>query len=412
MPLFKYKGRNAKGELIKGEQSSASSNALAEQLNNMGVKPIEIYEVASNASAEKGIELSMQQLFQERIKHVDITLFTRQMHSLLKAGIPIMSALGGLKASTANKSMVTVIEDIYRGLDNGRELSVTLRAHPKVFSSFYVSMIRVGEDTGRLDAIFLKLYHHLEFEKFMRDQIKSALRYPTFVVIAMTAAIVVINIFVIPAFAKVFEGFDSELPLMTRILIGFSDFMVAYWGYMLLTAVALLFGFRYSIKTIRGRQIWDRYKLHIPIAGKIIKKAILARFAASFALASQSGVPIVQAINLIADTVDNAYIADKVRNMSIGIERGDSVHRTSINSGIFPPIVLQMIAVGEESGALESLMQEVSDMYQQDVEYELKTLGAQIEPIMIIFIGILVLILALGVFMPMWDLGQTAMSRS
>lgn len=403
MPFYAYKGRNANGELVQGVQEAADSGILATTLMNAGTIPIDISLTA--APKQGGGEIK---LFEEKITTVDMMMFSRQMHTLLKAGIPIMNALSGLQQSTVNKKLSEVIGKIRQSLDSGRELSVSMRDHPKVFSPFYLSMVRVGEGTGMLETIFLRMFDHLEFEKFMNDQVKAALRYPSFVMIAMSVAIVVINMFVIPAFAKVFKGFGAELPLMTRILIGFSDFMVANWIYLLLMLAGAIFGFKSWIATKDGKYSWDKIKLRIPIAGKIVQKAILARFARSFALAASSGVPIVQAMTLIAETVDNDFIADKVNQMRAGIERGESVLRTAANTGVFTPIVLQMIAVGEESGALDDLMQEIADMYQQEVEYELKTLGAQIEPIMIVFLGILVLILALGIFLPIWDLGKAA----
>jgi MSHA biogenesis protein MshG len=265
--------------------------------------------------------------------------------------------------------------------------------------------------TGRLEEVFIRLFDHLAFERFMKDQVKSALRYPSFVVASMVIAVVIVNIFVIPAFARVFKGFGAELPLMTRMLIGFSDFMLHWWPALLLGGVGAVFAFNAWRRTRRGRYDWDRIKLKIPIAGKIVRKATLARFAASFALASRSGVPIIQALTNVAETVDNAYIADKVEKMRDGVERGESILRTSIAAGVFTPVVLQMIAVGEESGALDDMMKEVSDMYQSEVEYELKTLAQQIEPILIIALGIMVLILALGIFLPLWDLGKVTMKK-
>jgi len=246
----------------------------------------------------------------------------------------------------------------------------------------------------------------------MREQIKAALRYPTFVMIAMTVAVVVINLFVIPAFAKVFAGLGAELPLMTRILLACSHFMVASWPYLLVGGVGSVFMFRSYIASDKGRYQWDSFKLRSPLAGPIVHKATLARFARSFALSSKSGVPIMSTLNLVAQTVDNDFIAHKVEQMRVGVERGESILRTATNAGIFNPLVLQMIAVGEESGALDDLMEEIADMYQRDVEYEIKTLGTKIEPIMIMFLGVLVLILALGIFLPIWDLGKVSMHKS
>jgi MSHA biogenesis protein MshG len=411
MASFAYRGRNGAGEIVQGVLEGATAGAIADQLSGSGVVPMEIK--ATTAAADKagsGAAFDIN-LFKQKVEHMDVLLFSRQIHTLLRAGVPIMRALAGLQESSANPAMREVLQDVRDSLDSGREMSMALARHPKVFSPFYLSMVRVGEMTGRLEEVFIRLFDHLAFERFMKDQVKSALRYPSFVVAAMAIAIVIVNIFVIPAFAKVFKGFGAELPLMTRILIGFSDFMVAWWPALLVGIVAAVFGFNTWRKTSAGRYTWDRFKLTIPIAGKIVRKATLARFAASFALASRSGVPIIQALTNVAETVDNAYISAKVEKMRDGVERGESILRTSITAGIFTPVVLQMIAVGEESGALDDMMKEVADMYQSEVEYELKTLAQQIEPILIVSLGIMVLILALGIFLPLWDLGKVTMKK-
>ncbi len=407
MPFFAYKGRDSKGVLVQGVLEGADTNALANQLLNLNITPIDI-QSRSNPTRSKSTSIN---LFEEKIETIDVMLFSRQMYTLLKAGIPIMNALNGLKASTSNQAFAKVVEEIRESLGSGREFSAALAQHPQVFSSFYINMVRVGETTGMLEAVFLRLFEHLEFERFMRDQIKSALRYPIFVVSAMGVAIVIVNLFVIPAFAKVFAGFGAELPLMTQVLLAFSNFMVAAWPYLLVGGIATALLFRSYTATGIGKYNWDKFKLNIPIAGKIIHKATMARFARSFALANKSGVPIVNGLKLVAQTADNDYIAQKIEQMREGVERGESILRTASNTGVFNPIVLQMIAVGEESGALDDLMQEVADMYQRDVEYEIKTLGAQIEPILIVFLGVMVLILALGIFLPIWDLGKVALHK-
>ena len=407
MPFFSYSGRNASGALVKGVLESADMGTAASQLFSTGITPVDIQPaVAPEKSADDGIDW-----FGEKVTHFDVMMFSRQMHTLLKAGIPIMSALGGLQASTPSKAFADVVRQLRESLDSGRELSAAMQLHPKVFNSFYVSMVRVGESTGMLEDVFMRLYSHMEFEKFMREQIRAALRYPSFVVGVMLVAIVVINIFVIPAFAKVFKGFNAELPLLTRILVGVSDFFLAWWPMMLVALALAVFGFRQWVGTDTGRYKWDKFKLRIPIAGKIVHKATMARFARGFALAARSGVPIVQGMTLVAQTVDNDYVADKVEQMRTGVERGETILRTAQNSGVFNPMVLQMVAVGEESGMLDDMMQEIADMYQQEVEYEIKTLGSQIEPILIVLLGVLVLILALGVFLPIWDLGRVAFKK-
>ncbi|MFA6120277.1 MAG: type II secretion system F family protein [Sideroxydans sp.] len=413
MPVFSYKGRSGRGELVQGSLEGADSSVIADQLLNTGITPteIKISRSASAPSKTEGVSL-WQRLSQEKsVDPLEVMLFSRQMYTLLKAGVPIMRALAGLQESTQNHLFAAMIQDLRESLDSGRELSTAMRRHPKVFSHFYVSMVQVGEMTGMLDQTFLRLYDHLMFEKDMRERITSAVRYPMFVVIAMAIALVIVNIFVIPAFAKVFEGFHTELPMMTKVLLGFSHFMVVSWPLLLAASIGGVVAFRSWINTADGRYKWDRYKFELPIAGPIIKKATLARFARSLALSFKSGIPIVQALNTVGMVVDNEFMRSKVEQMRDGVERGESILRTANATGVFNPTVMQMIAVGEETGDMDGLMFEVAGMYERDVEYEVKTLSAQIEPIMIVGLGAMVLVLALGIFLPMWDLGKAALHR-
>ncbi|MFZ6846287.1 type II secretion system F family protein [Undibacterium sp. RuTC16W] len=409
MPFFAYKARNARGELVEGVLESADSGAVASQLFNSGITPIHINPTSQPAQSG---EMTWWKKFTEpKVLSLDVQLFSRQLYTLLKSGVPIMRGLAGLQESAINKSFARVILDLRESLDGGRELSAAMRRHPDIFSTFYISMVRVGEMTGQLEDIFIRLYAHLEFEREMKERVKSALRYPTFVMIAMVLAMAVINIFVIPAFAKVFAGFNAELPLMTRILLGVSNFTVEYWPVCLFALIASIVAFKTYVGTRNGRYQWDKMKLKIPIVGRIILKGTLARFARSFALSSKSGVPIVQALNVVSQTVDNSYISVRIEQMRDGVERGESILRTAVVAGIFTPVVLQMIAVGEESGELDDLMDEIASMYERDVEYELKTLSSNIEPILIVGLGVLVLVLALGIFLPIWDLGKVALKK-
>jgi MSHA biogenesis protein MshG len=272
-------------------------------------------------------------------------------------------------------------------------------------------MVQVGEMTGMLDVTFMRLYDYLEFERDMRERIKTAMRYPSFVVIAMTIAIFIINLFVIPAFAKVYEGFHADLPTVTKILIGFSGFMVHYWMLMVAIIIAVVVSFRTYVKTVDGHYKWDKFKFKLPVVGPIIFKATLSRFARGMALSFKSGMPILQGMNVVSMVVDNEFMRSRIEQMRDGIERGESILRTATAAAVFNPVVLQMIAVGEESGDMDGMMLEVAEMYEREVKYEVATLSSKIEPILIVALGAMVLVLALGVFLPMWDLGKAAMHR-
>ncbi|MBX9900965.1 MAG: type II secretion system F family protein [Burkholderiaceae bacterium] len=409
MPFFAYKARNARGELVEGVLKGIDSGGVANQLVSTGITPVQI-NATSNPNGD-GAKRFWNQIFADKVRPIDVQLFSRQLYTLLKSGVPIMRGLTGLQESAINKAFAKLIQDLRESLDAGRELSSAMRRYPNAFSAFYISMVRVGELTGNLENIFLRLYGHLEFEREMRERVKTALRYPMFVVATMVIAMVVINIWVIPAFAKVFKGFNAELPFMTRILIGISDFFVNYWYVLAALLVAAIVAMRIFIASPPGRLVWDRLKLQLPIVGRIVLKATLARFARSFALSSKSGVPIVQALNVVAQTVDNTFIASRIEHMRDGVERGESIYRCAVGAKVFTPVVLQMVAVGEESGAIDDLMDEIALMYEHEVEYELKTLSSNIEPILIVILGAMVLVLALGIFLPIWDLGKVALRR-
>lgn len=411
MAVFSYQGRNAQGEKVNGTLEGVESGDIAEQLFKQGVTPLEIKQARQVTSAAHNLGIFEKFLSEKKVEPIELMMFSRQMFTLLKAGVPIMRALAGLQESAQNPTFSAVLQDLRESLDSGRELSGALRRHPRVFSAFYVSMVQVGEMTGMLDQTFMRLYEHLEFEKDMKERITSATRYPMMVLAAMAIAIVIVNIFVIPSFAKVFAGFHTELPLMTRMLMGFSNFMVTFWPLLLALTIAAVMGIRMYIKTIPGRFKWDKYKLEIPIAGKIIMKSTLARFARSLALGFKSGIPILQGLSVVSMVVDNEFMRSKIEGMRDSVERGESILRSAVAAGVFNPTVLQMIAVGEETGDMDGLMFEIAGMYERDVEYEVKTLAQQIEPIMIVTLGIMVLILALGIFLPMWDLGKAALHR-
>jgi MSHA biogenesis protein MshG len=410
MQSFAWKGRNPRGDMITGIIDAENDVAVADQLLAGGVTPVLISLRGSSLSAPK--EDWWQALRAAPVNLEDQLVFSRQMYTLQRAGVPILRALSGLQASTAKPALVSLLADLRASLDQGRELATAMARHPAVFSSFYVAMIRVGEMTGKLTEIFLRLAEHLEFELDVRARVKQALRYPIMVILAIAIALVIINVFVLPTFATVFAGFKAQLPLMTRFLLGFSAWTVRWWPLVLAGAVAAAWGVRAWLATPDGRYTWDRLKLRLPVAGPVVLKATLARFARSFALASKSGVPISQAMTVVAQTVDNAFIGQRIEQMRDGVERGESITRCAAATGVFTPVVLQMIAVGEETGELDTLLVEIAQMYERETDYAIKGLSASIEPLLLLVIGAVVLVLALGVFLPLWSLGQAAMGRA
>ena len=404
MALFLYKARNARGELQKGRLEGDTSNMVADHLLASGLIPVDIQALPNPVEFNLGEVLGKNR--SKAIGIVELQLFSRQLHTMLKAGVPILRALSSLREASVNHGFAKVLADVNDGLGQGRELSLCLARHPKVFDSFYLAMIRVGEMTGRLDVVLDRLAVHLDFERRSREKVKGAIRYPLFVVIALVVAVAIINLFVIPAFSKVYAGMHAELPVMTKILIATSSFTKEYIHWMIGGLGVALLGVRGWIGTPKGRYSWDRFKLRLPIVGKILRKSAMARFARSFALAARSGVPILQVLSVVAAVADNSFFADKISGMREGVERGESLLRTATLAGIFTPVVLQMLAVGEETGELDTLLQEIAEMYDQEVEYEISTLSQQIEPILITLLGAVVLVLALGVFLPIWDLGS------
>lgn len=410
LATYSYRGRDADLAPVSGTLEAESPEMVVQELVARGVSVTDVGTVGA-PRAPSGAPPWWERLGSRGITDIDVILFSRQMHTLQRANVPILRALTGLQESAGNPRFAEVVSDIRSSLEQGRELAGAVARHPGVFSAFYVAMIRVGEVSGQLSEVFQRLFVHLEFERDVREQIRAALRYPLFVLIAVAIAMVVLNVFVIPVFAGVFSAMNARLPIMTRVLIAISEWTVRWWPALAAAVVAGALAVRAGLRSTGGRYWWDRQKLRLPMVGDIVLRATLARFARSFAIASQSGIPVLQALSVVASTAENAYIARAIEGMREGIERGESLHRTATASGVFTPVVLQMIAVGEETGEIDSLLTEIAGMYERETAYAIKGLSAKVEPILLVLIAGLVLVLALGIFMPMWSLGQAAMGR-
>lgn len=410
MSHFLFTGRDAQGAKVSGSRESASADSLASELLAERITPLTIDEQAPVTDSDAWAQLK-ERLRRKRVDLEELIIFCRQMYSLSKAGVPIIRAIGGLAESHRNPYFRDVLQAVRSDLEGGQGMAVALNGHPKVFNTLFVSMISVGENTGQLDQAFRQLSVYLELERETRKRIKQATRYPLFVLSAMAVALVVINLFVIPAFSKVFAQFKAELPWATQVLIGTSQFFQEFWWLLALLFGASLYGFFKWIETDAGALKWDQIKLRLPIVGGIFERIALARFTRTFAMMYRAGVPLLQTLSINSASVGNRYIGQAILAMREGIERGEALTRTASASGLFTPLVLQMMAVGEETGALDDLFVEVADFYEQEVDYDLKQLADAIEPILIVAMGIMVLVLALGVFLPMWELGSAAKGR-
>ncbi|ASU21359.1 MSHA biogenesis protein MshG [Vibrio qinghaiensis] len=399
MPTYRYQGRNLDGSKTSGQVDAPTEELAAEALFNKGVIPTLI-------SSDQGADFSIdwKSLFTPTVPLEVLVIFCRQLYSLTKAGVPLLRSMKGLIQNCANKQLKEALEAVSNELTNGRSLSSSMQMYPKVFSPLFVSMIHVGENTGRLDEALLQLSHYYEQEVETRKRIKTAMRYPSFVISFILVAMFVLNVKVIPQFTSMFSRFGVDLPLPTRILMGMSDFFVNYWPVMIAILVGGLFAFRAWFSTAAGRQKWDKFRLRMPIVGGIVNRAQLARFSRTFALMLKAGVPLNQSIALSAEALDNKFLESRLLEMKAAIEAGTSVSTTAVNANIFTPLVIQMISVGEETGRIDELLLEVADFYDREVDYDLKTLTARIEPILLVIVAAMVLVLALGIFLPMWGM--------
>ena len=404
MTSFVYKGRNQKGGLVSGEREATSQSELAGMLIAEGVTPTSIAEKSS--AGESSFDLEKFLKSKGKVTLDELIIFCRQMNALMKAGVPLMQALRGLATSSRNELLKEALDDVISNLEGGQSLAAAMQTRDDIFDNLFMSMVHVGENTGQLDNAFKTLADYLEMERETRKRIKQATRYPVMVLSAISIAMIVINIWVIPAFANFFNKFDAELPWQTQVLMATSEFFLNYGWFLLILFAGMVYGFMQYIKTDSGMYKWDRFKLKAPLVGGIFERVSLGRFARTFSMTYKTGVPILQALSVVSSAASNAYIAKFINDMRGQIERGDSLTRAASSSGMFTPLVLQMFAVGEETGALDSLMEQVADFYDEEVDYDLKQLSDRIEPILIVVMGIMVLILALGVFLPMWDLAS------
>ena len=406
MPRYAFNAKSANGESTSGYRQGVNAAAVAEELSAAGMLPLKI-ELAEEEAALVTGDL-FARFFKRKVKLAELVVFSRQMASLSKAGISVVRAVLTLAESSPNKYFAEVLNDVAANLEAGVDIASSLGRHPDVFGELYVALIHVGENTGRLDIAFGQIAGYLELERETRRRIKAATRYPMFVLVAISIAVVILNIFVIPAFAEVFAKYGADLPWQTQVILAVSDLFVRYWPLMVVMVLGAVYLVRRYLETPDGLYQWDRYKLKLPVLGGIFERIYLARFCNTFAMVGRAGVPITQGLKIVAHAIGSEYMSRCIVDMRNNIERGEGIAVTARNTGLFSPVVLQMMAVGEETGTMDDLLEQAASFYEEEVEYLLKGLTDALEPLLIVGIAGLVLVMALGVFLPLWDLNSVA----
>lgn len=401
MPTYNYKGRTQTGEVVMGVIDAPTPEVVAEQLFSKGYTPIKI------AAGEKGklsIDIGMQ-LF-DRIKPEDLIVFSRQLATLVTAGISFLSTLDTLAEQTKSNKLRKIIEEIRKDVGGGSSFSAALSKFPSVFSPLYVSMIKVGEEGGVLDDILDRLATILEHDAATKARMKAATRYPMIVIVAITIAFFVLTTFVVPKFASLYQSSKVQLPLPTRILIFMNVAIRNYWPLLAVSFAGVVFALRMYIKTPSGRWNIDKLKLGIPIIGQVVERTVMSRFARIFSTLYRSGIPMLHTLDIVSGTLGNVIIARAVEVTKDSVREGKGLAKPMASTKVFPPMVIQMVAVGEETGALDEMLIKVSDYYDREVEYAIKNLSTSLEPILLLFLAVMILFLALGIFLPIWDMMQ------
>lgn len=395
MPLFRYKVRDKDGKILSGTLEGSDINTVVERLDALGYIPITVKE-EKKATTVPGVSGFLA----GRVKAVDLINFTRQFVALHKAGLPMLSAMGALQGQTRNKTLANALDSIRKDLMGGASLSVAMSKHPRIFDELYVNSVWAGETGGVLDEILARLADLLEHERKLRGDVQSAMRYPAILMVGFVVAAIVLATYVMPKFISILTTIGSKMPLPTQILVTGVSFAQRYWfmGLMAFGVAAALFYL--FTRTGGGKLWWDQTKLKIPIFGQLLFKMTMSRFSRMFETLDRTGLPILRCLGLVSKTTGNAYISQHIDKVAESVRRGRGIAAPMRESGVFPPMVVQMVATGEESGALDDMLKQISDFYDGEVEYAVKNLTGMIEPVLILIMGVGIVFLIIAVIMP------------
>jgi type IV pilus assembly protein PilC len=393
---YDYKVRDRTGGMVTGQLVGDSETLVLQRLREMGMTPVEVKKAGTGMKMEINLRPG-------RVKLKTIAVFCRQFATMVNSGLPILRALSILADQTDNQELQKVLVQSRTDVEQGSSLSAALAKHPKAFNNLFISMIKAGETGGVLDDVLLSLADQIEKEVELRRQIKSAMTYPVVVVAMVMLILAAMLLFVVPQFESIYANLGGTLPLPTRILLGVSTAVRTYWYMVLLGGIVFSFLFRRYKRTDDGRARVDALKLKVPVFGALFHKVALARFAATLGMLLRSGVPILQALDNVKDTVNNRVIGDAVDDVKSSVREGESIAKPLGKHRVFTPMIVQMIAVGEETGAVDTMLDKVAEFYNSEVTASVEALTSLIEPLLIAFIGAAVGAAVIALYMPMFN---------
>jgi MSHA biogenesis protein MshG len=398
---FNYKARDHYGVMSEGTLEAENSKEVALQLERLGYTPVSISQADTT-----GVFFKIEGWFAsfQKVKNAELVVFTRQLASILDAGVPLLEGLDAVQEQVRNKKFRQVVLSVKNEIEGGDTFSDALERHKTVFSALVINMVRAGEKAGILDEVLDRISNLLEKDIETVDKIKTATRYPMIVMVTLVIAFVILTTFVIPRFAAFFGAFKAELPLPTRVLVGINYVVTNYWYWILGVVVAVVYLFRKTLATEKGRYSWDRFILSTPVFGPLFSRIYLSRFSRMLAAMIRSGIPILEALAISSATAENKVIARVIMDVRSDVSEGKTLTEPMKGSQIFPPIAISMVSIGEKAGTLENMLNKVADYFDREADYTIKNLTPLLEPVMIFGLALIMLVFALGIFLPMWDL--------
>jgi type IV pilus assembly protein PilC len=397
---FQYKVKDKTGKLVEGSLEAENAQLVVSKLRSMGYVPIEIQQ-QGGSNLQRDLKIPG---FSARINLKDVAVFSRQFATMINSGLSLLRSLNILAEQSESKPLAEIVNQVRMDVEKGSSLSQALTKHPKAFGRLYVSMVRAGEVGGALDSVLLRLADTIEKQVELRRKVKSAMTYPVVVAFMVLSIVSAMLLFVIPMFQGIYKQLGGTLPAPTQILIDISNIVRKLWYIVFLADVGVAVAFRKWINSEDGRKRWDAIKLKVPVFGKLVRKTALARFSRTLSALVRSGVPILESLDIVAETAGNYVVAKAVRETQAAVKRGDPLSKKLEEHPVFPPMVVQMMAVGEETGALDEMLDKIADFYDQEVEATVDALTSLIEPILIMVMGVCVGGMIISLYLPMFNI--------